>query len=272
MGFLMKNIINNLIIVLVASIIGFAPEGFGSMSESVTPVWIDTDPDCGLTATDDVDDCWALHAALKSTEIVVRGISTVFGNVDLDTSHRVATDFIQRLKSEEYISVPAVFKGASNKFIPGNPQNTEASKAMAAALQQERMTIIALGPLTNIATTLELNPELIQRVKSIIAIAGNRPGGRKFWFKKKLLHFHDLNFKKDPLAFKTILSSGIPITLLPFEAAQYVTLTAVDLDQIPDNASTTRWLAEASRGWLHFWEESLGENGFYPFDCTSKGN
>ena len=43
-------------------------------------VWIDTDPACGHAKTDDVDDCWALFLALRSNEMDIRGISTVFGN------------------------------------------------------------------------------------------------------------------------------------------------------------------------------------------------
>jgi len=188
----MNNIINKLIIVVIVSIVGFSPEVFGFMSKPVIPVWIDTDPACGLTSTDDVDDCWALLTALKSTEIAVRGISTVFGNVDGDTAHRIATDFVQRIVAEENNSAPVIFKGASDKCIPGNPQESEASRALATALQRESLTIIALGPLTNIAATLEINPELAPNVKSLIAIAGNRPGERRFWFKRKMLHFQDL--------------------------------------------------------------------------------
>ncbi len=41
------------------------------------PVWIDTDPACGISRTSDVDDCWALHLALRSPELEIRGISTV---------------------------------------------------------------------------------------------------------------------------------------------------------------------------------------------------
>jgi pyrimidine-specific ribonucleoside hydrolase len=232
-------------------------------------VWIDTDPACGLEATDDVDDCWALLAAFKSPEIVVRGISTVFGNVDCDTAHLVASDFIRRSTEEEGVVAPAIFRGASEKCVPGSPRASEASHAISAALQSESLTIIALGPLTNIATVLELNPELTQKVKRVIAIAGNRPGGRRFWFQKKPIHFHDLNFKKDPGAFEIVLASGIPVTLLPFEAAQQVTITAEDLDQAADIGGTMGWLAESSRGWLRFWEKSLGERGFYPFDSLA---
>jgi pyrimidine-specific ribonucleoside hydrolase len=232
-------------------------------------VWIDTDPACGLGATDDVDDCWALLAAFKSPEIVVRGISTVFGNVDCDTAHRVASNFIRRSTEEEGVAVPALYRGASEKCVPGSPRASEASHAISVALQSESLTIIALGPLTNIAMALELNPELKQKVKRVVAIAGNRPGGRRFWFQKKPIHFHDLNFKKDPGAFEIVLASGVPVTLLPFEAAQQVTITTEDLDQVADMEGTAGWLAEASRGWLRFWEKSLGERGFYPFDSLA---
>ncbi len=50
-------------------------------SSAPTPVWIDTDPACGATATADMDDCWALFAAVRSPELRIRGISTVFGNL-----------------------------------------------------------------------------------------------------------------------------------------------------------------------------------------------
>ena len=267
----MKKKISGLMIILVAAITGYTSTIFGSMIELGTPLWIDADPACGLNATDDVDDCWALLAAFKSPEIVVRGISTVFGNVDGDTAHRVASNFIRRSTKEEGIVAPALYKGASERCIPGSPRASEASHAISAALQSESLIIIALGPLTNIATALELNPELTQKVKRVIAIAGNRPWGRRFWFQKKPIHFHDLNFKKDPGAFETVLASGVPVTLLPFEAARQVTITAKDLDQVSDIDGTAGWLADVSRGWIRFWEKSLGENGFYPFDSLAIG-
>ena len=43
-------------------------------------VWIDSDPACGHAKTDDVDDCWALLLGLRSNELEIRGISTLFGN------------------------------------------------------------------------------------------------------------------------------------------------------------------------------------------------
>jgi hypothetical protein len=45
-------------------------------------VWIDTDAACGKGRMDDVDDCWALGAALRSPELAIRGVSTTFGNVE----------------------------------------------------------------------------------------------------------------------------------------------------------------------------------------------
>ncbi len=58
----------------------FAAEGAAEIRPE--PVWIDTDPACGLKSSDDVDDCWAIAQALTSPELEVVGIGTVFGNVD----------------------------------------------------------------------------------------------------------------------------------------------------------------------------------------------
>jgi hypothetical protein len=70
------------------------------------PVWIDTDPACGLEATDDVDDCWALLLALKSDAIAIRGVSTIFGNVSEERANPVARQFLDRWAKSLLIKRP----------------------------------------------------------------------------------------------------------------------------------------------------------------------
>ncbi len=106
----------------------------------------------------------------------------------------------------------------------------------------------------------------------LVAVAGARPAQRRlFPGSSAMFHFHDLNFVKDPAAFETILRSGVPLSLLPFEAAQKVTITPADLALLSSSGPDARWLAEASQGWMRFWRVRLRVDGFHPFDSLAVG-
>lgn len=145
------------------------------------------------------------------------------------------------------------------------------------ALRKGPLTLVALGPLTDIAATLERHPELQRNVARIVAVMGRRPG--------HLFHpsegagggmllghgpvFTDFNFEQDPQAVARVLAMGLPMTLVPYEAARQVTFTEADLGRIAATGRAGRWVAERSRGWLGFWREEVGRDGFYPFDAVA---
>jgi pyrimidine-specific ribonucleoside hydrolase len=234
------------------------------------PVCIDTDPACGLKATDDVDDCWAILYAIKSNRLDIRGLSSVYGNVSLNDAHRTASTFLQRMASEG-MDVPKLHKGSEGS-INESSADTDATSALYTELKKRKMTILALGPLTNIAILIQTHPEITRNISGIVAIAGNRPDKRRFFIgNSKILHFHDLNFKKDPKAFDVVLKSGIPLTLLPFEIASKVTITTDDLKKMGNNGESAKWLSENSKGWIDFWVKQFETEGFYPFDCLAIG-
>ena len=81
--------------------------------------------------------------------------------------------------------------------------------------------------------------------------------------------FRDLNAVLDPQAVAAVLSSGIPVVLVPYTAARLVSLTGGDLDRIALTGPAGRWVAERSRAWLEFWRSEAGLDGFYPFDLLA---
>ncbi len=245
--------------------------GLFCLTASAEPVWIDTDPACGLTKTSDVDDCWALLLALGSSELEIRGISTVFGNSDGDRSYERAKHLVERLVSPQ--SRPMVYDGAHAKLSPQNPQTTDASRALLHTLEQEQLTIIALGPVTNIATVLLERPELVSQIRQVIAVAGKRPSpGLGFYpGRSRILHLHDLNFRKDVKAFDVLLRSGVPTVLLPYEVASKVIIMPQDLDELAKAGGEALWLSNLSQDWMSFWRKSLKTSGFYPLDSLAVG-
>lgn len=238
---------------------------------SETPVWIDSDPACDERRTHDVDDCWALVRALQADELSVRGISTVFGNSSESVSFHVMTDLLKQAPNS--VELPLVHRGASLPFVKGIESSHIAVEALSAALRVEPLTIIALGPLTNIAALVTEYPELSHRIVRLVVVAGQRPeqGSRFHPGSSQLFHVHDFNFRKDVSAFQILLDSDLPITLLPYEAASKVRINERDLMEMKSAGSQTELLAKLAEPWLDYWKSMFGSDSFYPFDSLAVG-
>src|SRR4051812_20235132 len=188
-----------------------------------TPVWIDTDPAIG-EAERDVDDGVALVQAFHSPELDIRGVSVVFGNAALDRGVAIA----RRLVTDFGPPGLRVFAGAAK--AEDLSAETDASRGLAAALQAGPLTILALGPATNVATVLMKHPELASRVTRVIAVAGRRPGQRFTTGSTNKAGHRDFNFELDPRAFQVLLDAKIELVLAPFEISSKIWITSEDLD------------------------------------------
>jgi inosine-uridine nucleoside N-ribohydrolase len=223
--------------------------------EKATPpfprrVWIDTDAACGHTPRTDPDDCFAI-ALLARENIEIAGISTVAGNAPRE----VVQATTRALLSQLYLSTP----------LDGSLER---------ALREGPLTILALGPLTNVATVLKKNPDLGKNVARLIAVMGRRPGhifhpaegaGGGMLFGHGPV-FRDFNFALDPQAAVSILQSGISLSLVPYDAARGIELTALDLDRLEQSLP---WIVQGSRAWLEYWRTDIGRDGFLPFDLLA---
>lgn len=242
-----------------------------NLSFAQQAVWIDSDPACGHGKSDDVDDCWAILLAMQSEELEIRGFSTLFGNGPGDMCYETAVDLIQRFGDEEAQTI--IFRGADYPLDKMTPLINDASQALAIALKKEPLTIIALGPLTNIARLILLHPEQVKNIKQVIAVAGMRPGdGHGFYpGSSRFFHLHDLNFRKDVTAFEIVLNSPVPLTLVPYEVAAKIKIKSNDLSLMENGGPQAQWLAEISNPWLGFWKKLLKADGFFPFDSLAIG-
>jgi inosine-uridine preferring nucleoside hydrolase len=165
---------------------------------------------------------------------------------------------------------PPVFRGA-DKPLEKLAETPPAVAAMAAALRAEPLVVIAQGPATNIAALLRSHPSVAPRIRRLVMIAGRRPGnlfhpGKQWW-----LHFRDFNVSQDRAATAAVLSSGVPITLVPFELATRLVITGAELDRLRRQPGPGRWLAQASTPWYRLWRDRLHREGFSPFDVLAVG-
>jgi purine nucleosidase len=234
-------------------------------------IWIDTDAACNLGRRVDPDDCLAILALTNSKSIKIVGISTVFGNASLQETDATARRLIQIISEGTKKSIK-IYRGAGEENH--TTQETPASRHLIDALESNPLTIVALGPLTNIAAALSQDPEKAKSVERIVAVMGRTEGhlfhpseanGRG----SALGHgpiFSDLNFRLDPAAVEYLLRTGVPITLVPYEAARDLVINLSDIQSMAEASTAGQWVALGAKDWLQFWTTEIGLSGFYPFD------
>lgn len=225
-------------------------------------VWIDTDTAIGVPEAD-IDDALALIQAFHSPELVVRGVSSIFGNAPLDRTHPIASEVVARFGPPGL----RVARGAASAQACGAP--CEAVDALADALCARPLHVIALGPVTNVASLLALHPELAERVLSIVMVAARRPGQHFLSHPAQPTPFPDLNFDCDPAAMQRLLDSPAPLVFAPWEVSSHVWIEEADLDVLAAASASGAYIAEHARPWLAFWRERLAAPGFNPFDSLA---
>lgn len=226
------------------------PLGPSSAAPEQGAVWIDTDAACGAGPRVDPDDCFALLLMLKSRAHIA-GVSAVAGNASLQ-------------------SVDATVRELA-------PASLKSVEELRRALKNGPLTILALGPLTNIAAALRDRPRLALNVKRLIVVMGRREGhlfhpseghGHGMLFGHGPV-FRDFKYAQDRRAAAAILRLGVPITMVPYDAARHILLTQADVDALARAGGAAAWVAVRSRAWLQYWREDVGLNGFYPFDLVA---
>lgn len=188
------------------------------------PLIIDTDPG--------IDDAVAIALALYSDDIDVRLITTVSGNVGIEATTTNALKLLAYFGKD----VP-VAKGASEPLIRAAQDASDihgatgmegfdfpepkrellmernAIDAMRDVLMksEEPITIMPIGPLTNIALLLKAYPEVKARIERIVLMGGSVTRGNKGVMA-------EFNIYVDPEAAKIVLASGVPIVMATLDA------------------------------------------------------
>lgn len=211
-------------------------------------VIIDTDPG--------IDDALALILAFRSPELKVEAITTVSGNVPLEDATRNALQILEVL---DLSKPPPVARGAARPLArepfparhvhgedglgdiagltnPGggpryprptlSPVGTSAVELILSVLSEspDEVSIVALGPLTNIALALEANPTAFSQVQEVIVMGGAVNGIGN------VTATAEFNFYADPDAASRVIRSGTPIAVIGLDVTTRTLLTPMALE------------------------------------------
>ncbi|MCQ6559112.1 nucleoside hydrolase [Paenibacillus mendelii] len=185
----------------------------------------------------DVDDAMALALAMRSPEIVLEGVTTVYGDVDLRA--RMAKKMLQLGKREDVrvfagIQEPLLRRrevwmaGHEGKGVLTENDYLEYEQKHAVDFIIEtvmanpgQITLVPIGPLTNIAASLIREPELASSVKEIILMGGVTRLGDNGLQLGTLEH----NIICDPEAAAVVFESGAPIVMAGYDVTLKVIIT-----------------------------------------------
>ena len=230
-----------------------------------TKIWFDTDIMIGLPerAPREVDDGVTLIMALKQPQIKIVGISTV---TNIEYARTVTEKILNWHNSGDKI---AIYDGSPKANDLGT--ENDAVKAMYAALKKEKLTILALGPVTNVATLMINHPDIIPQIDSIVMCIGRTPG----------LHFrpgletvtvYDYNYEKDTASMRILLNSPTNLVYAGFESSSSLLIGKVDIAFLNKNGNVAdQWLYDVLRPWQQRAKTLFLVEGFIPYDCTPLG-
>ncbi len=229
-----------------------------------TKIWFDTDIMVGMPDKEarEVDDAIALIMALKSPNIQIVGISNItYVDYGYDMVHKIVNWHNQGA------AIP-VYKGSNL----GNDLGIEndATIALYKALKREKLTIMALGPVTNIGTLVRNHPDIIPNIEKIVMCAARtpdlifNPGNGK-------LNVFDYNYEFDTKSMDVLLESPIPLVFAGYEPSSYTHIGKVDLAILNLKNEADKWLYDIVQPWMALNEKYFGVYGFIPFDCATLG-
>jgi purine nucleosidase len=231
---------------------------------------IDTDPG--------QDDAVAILLALASPELDVIGITAVAGNVPLALTEKNARKICE-LAGKPDIKVfagairPLVRPLVTAEYVHGKtgldgPDLPEPSMPLQAqhgvdfiietilAAKDNEITLCPLGPLTNIALALIREPKIAPKIREIVLMGGG------FFEGGNVTPTAEFNIYVDPHAAEVVLTSGIPIVIMPLDVTHKALTTQARVNRF--RAMNTP-VGDATASLLDFFErfdeEKYGTDG-----------
>lgn len=196
----------------------------------MTRIILDTDVAMGAPGSD-IDDGFAMGLAVAESGLDLELVTTVDGNTDVRSATALATDLLRRLEH----SAPVVQGAAGPVMDPWRPREVALSPAAVPDPGPRRaaqeicdrilrapgeLTLVAIGPLTNVATAMLLEPAIARSVREIVIM-----GGYFFGQQNDVRTPGEFNIWADPEAAQIVLRSGAELRFVGLDVTYQVRMT-----------------------------------------------
>ena len=201
------------------------------------------------------DDAIALIMAFACGALDVAAVTTVAGNQTIEKTTRNAGRILAFLGKKplfaqgaakpllrELVTAPLVH-GESGLDGPSLPEPDieksplSAHELMGTLLKEEKATIVATGPLTNIALLILSYPEAKGKIEQVVIMGGGIDHGN--WSAAA-----EFNILVDPEAAKVVFEAGLPIVMCPLDVTEKAFITREENDSLRKRGRAGKLAAE----------------------------
>jgi len=233
---------------------------------------IDTDPG--------IDDVVAITAALFSDKLDVKLITTVGGNVGIENTTKNAIDLVTFLGKDTPIAKgsgePLLSQSKTAAQVHGNSGigeyqfeaggNTSLLMQEHAVIEMKNqifsatapVTLVPIGPLTNIALLFKMFPETKENIEEIVLMGGAVEGGN-------VTPVAEFNIFADPHAAKIVFDTDIKIIMCGLDVTRLTSVTAEDVEKVKQQGSVGAMIAHM----LDYYKKTYSDGAISIHDlCT----
>lgn len=227
-----------------------------------TSVVLDCDLAMGALGSD-IDDGFALALALAEPEINLKAVTTVNGNTDVYTATRLTEELLRRLGSpgipvyrgaDRPLLAPLAEQSQRHGFSPTRLPLPDCSEHAANALirlvheNPNDLTLVAVGPLTNLALAIRLDPSIVALVPRVVVMGGVFFGGTGHADMPG-----EFNIWVDPDAAQIVIDSGLPLEFVGLDVTRQVRVSRQDAARLVEaDTSFSRFAGEYTSAWIDF--------------------
>ncbi|MEZ9072216.1 nucleoside hydrolase [Vibrio splendidus] len=242
---------------------------------------LDTDPG--------IDDAMAILFAEAHPDIELMGITTVYGNATIDNGTQNALYLKQKFGMKalvakgsdkpllrEPVGATVVVHGETGFGDVTAPSSLDSEAIKKPAYQfiidsvraePREITLVAVGPLTNLALALEAAPDIVDLVKEVVVMGGafGENGHRG-----NVTPFAEANIHDDPHAADKVFTASWPVVIIGLDVTEESFFTSQYLDELRDDAGEVgQFIWDISRYYLKFYSDKVGMDGCHVHDPSA---